>query len=148
MGFFPQVFSPKTYIHLSSPPYMLHSTPISFFSTWSSGCNIFTSCYKSVSTTQFLCILVYLMSCSSHGATAPSEPGPHYRGFMITLRHTTLGMTPLNEWSARRIDLYLTTHRTHKKQTSMTSAGFEPAIPESERPQTLALDRAATGFGI
>ena len=33
-----------------------------------------------------------------HGATAPSGPGsPHYRGFMITLRHTTLGRTPLDE---------------------------------------------------
>jgi hypothetical protein len=32
-----------------------------------------------------------------HGATAPSVPGPpHYRGFTITLRHTTLGRTPLD----------------------------------------------------
>jgi hypothetical protein len=37
----------------------------------------------------------------SSGATAPSGPGPpHYRGFTITLRHTTLGRTPLDEWSA------------------------------------------------
>jgi hypothetical protein len=35
---------------------------------------------------------------SPHGATAPSGPGlPHYRGFTITLRHTTLGRTPLDE---------------------------------------------------
>jgi hypothetical protein len=33
-----------------------------------------------------------------HGATAPSGPGPpHYRGFTIILRHTTLGRTPLDE---------------------------------------------------
>ena len=33
-----------------------------------------------------------------HGATAPSGPGyPLYRGFTITLRHTTLGRTPLDE---------------------------------------------------
>ena len=33
-----------------------------------------------------------------HGATAPSGPGPpYYRGFTITLRHTTLGRTPLDE---------------------------------------------------
>ena len=33
-----------------------------------------------------------------HGATAPSGPGPaHYRYFTITLRHTTLGDTPLDE---------------------------------------------------
>jgi hypothetical protein len=32
------------------------------------------------------------------GATAPSEPGPPpYRGFAITLRHTTLGSNPLDE---------------------------------------------------
>jgi hypothetical protein len=43
----------------------------------------------------------------------------HFRGFLITLRHTTLGRTPLDEWSARLRDLYLTTHNTHKKQTSM-----------------------------
>jgi hypothetical protein len=83
-----------------------------------------------------------------HGATAPSGPGPsHYRGFTITLRHTTVGRTPLDEWSAPRRDLYLTTHNTHKRQTSMPSAGFEPTIPASERPQTHALDRAATGIG-
>ena len=35
--------------------------------------------------------------------TAPSGPGPpHYRNFMITLRHTTIGRTPLDEWSAQR----------------------------------------------
>jgi hypothetical protein len=33
-----------------------------------------------------------------HGATAPSGPRPaHYRGFTITLRHTTLGRNPLDE---------------------------------------------------
>ena len=51
-------------------------------------------------------------------------------------------MTPLNEWSFRRRDLYLTTHNNHNRQTSMpptcwgflftlknptASAGFEPA---------------------
>jgi hypothetical protein len=38
------------------------------------------------------------------------------RRFTITLRHTTLGRTPLDEWSARPRDLYLT---THNRQTSM-----------------------------
>jgi len=33
-----------------------------------------------------------------YGATAPGGPGlPQYRGFTITLRHTTLVMTPLDE---------------------------------------------------
>ena len=36
-----------------------------------------------------------------------------------TRRRTTVRRTPLDEWSARRRDLYLTTHNTHKRQTSM-----------------------------
>ena len=83
-----------------------------------------------------------------NGATAPIGPGPpHYRGFTITLRHTTLCRTPLDKWSARRSDLYLTTHNTHKRQASMPPAGFAPVIPASNRPQTHALDRAATEIG-
>ena len=39
---------------------------------------------------------------------------------------------------------YCTTHTT---QTSMPPAGFEPAIPASDRPQTLALDLSDTGIG-
>jgi hypothetical protein len=81
-----------------------------------------------------------------HGATAPIGPRPPlYRIFMISLRHTTLGRTSLDEWSARGSDLYLITHNIHKRQTSMSLAGFEPIIPASERSQTHALDRAATG---
>ena len=46
----------------------------------------------------------------SHGVTAPSGPARlHYRGFTITFRYTTLGTTPLEERSASRKDLYLTT---------------------------------------
>jgi hypothetical protein len=48
-----------------------------------------------------------------HGTRATSVSGPpQYRGFTITLRHTTLGRTPLDEWLARRRDLYLNTHET------------------------------------
>jgi hypothetical protein len=67
---------------------------------------------------------------------------------------TTVGRTPLDEGSARRRDPYLTTHNTHKRQTSMLRAGYEPAIPVGEpallagdRLQTHALDRSATGIG-
>ena len=78
-----------------------------------------------------------------NGSTSPSEPGPpHYRSFAITL-----GMSPLDEWSARRRDLYLTSHNTHNSQTSMPTAGFEPVIPASERPQAHALDRACSWIG-
>jgi hypothetical protein len=59
--------------------------------------------------------------------------------------HThTFGRIPLDEWSARCIDLYLTTHNTH----CMKPAGFEPTIPASNWPHTHALDRAAIGIGI
>jgi len=64
-----------------------------------------------------------------------------------TQRGTTVGRTPLDEWSARRRDLYLTTHNTHNRQTFMPPVGFEPTISAGERPQTYALDRAATGTG-
>jgi len=40
-----------------------------------------------------------------HGATARSGLRlPHYRGFTITLRYTTLSRTPLDEWSVQRRD--------------------------------------------
>ena len=65
-----------------------------------------------------------------------------------TQRRTTFGRTPLDEWPARRRDLYLTTHTTHNRQTSMPPVGFEPTAPAGERPQTYALDRVATGTGL
>jgi len=71
----------------------------------------------------------------------PSAPrSPHRRGFMITPRHTTLGRTPMDGRSARSRELYLTTHNTNNRQTSMSPAAFEPAIPGSQRPQTHDLD--------
>ena len=62
-----------------------------------------------------------------------------------TQRHHT--RTHLDKRSGRHRDLYLTTHNNHNRQTSMPQAGFEPTIPVSERLQTHALDRAATGIG-
>jgi len=54
---------------------------------------------------------------------SPSGPRLPHRGFVITLRHTTLGRTPLDEWSTRRRVLYQTSHNTHNRQTSMAPAG-------------------------
>ena len=59
---------------------------------------------------------------------------------------TTFGRTPLDEWSARRRDLYLTTTITHKRQDITLLVGFETAVPANERSQTNALDRAAKGI--
>jgi len=64
-----------------------------------------------------------------------------------THTHThTLGRTPLDEWSARRRDQYLTTHNTHKIQTPMLPAGSEPAIPASEWPKTARPLGSATQY--
>jgi hypothetical protein len=73
---------------------------------------------------------------------------PHYRGFTITLRHTTIRRSPLDEGSARRRDLYLTTHNIHNNKKSMPPTGFKHAIPTSEWQQTHVLDRTATGIGV
>jgi len=50
----------------------------------------------------------------------------------------TIGRTPLEEGFALRRGLYLTTHNTHKRETSTISAGFEPTIAASVRQQTHA----------
>jgi hypothetical protein len=72
-------------------------------------------------------------------------------GFLFSLdhtqAHTTVGRTPLDEGSARRRDLSLTTQTLYKRQTSIPPVGFEPWILASARPQTYASDGAATGIG-
>jgi hypothetical protein len=65
-----------------------------------------------------------------------------------SITHNTNGRAPLDEWSAQRRDLYLTTHGTHKIQTPMSPVGFEPTILASEGPQNHTLDRAVTGISF
>lgn len=69
------------------------------------------------------------------------------RSHSVTHSHThthtyILSRTPPDEESVRHTDLY----NTHKRQITMLSAEFEPAIPASLRPQTYAVDCAATGI--
>jgi len=73
--------------------------------------------------------------------------------FLRFLDHT-VGGTPLDEWSARRRDFYLTTNKTHNRQISIlppTSGGIR-THDLSRRAgadlQTYALDRATTGTGM
>jgi hypothetical protein len=47
---------------------------------------------------------------------------PHYGGITITLRHSILGRTSLDEWSARRRDL--TAHNTQQDMYIHTSSGI------------------------
>ena len=103
--------------------------------------------YNNVITKQS-CFVFYFYLFILHGATALLEQGlliieaslPHSR-------QTSLRTTPPDEGSFRRRDRYLTTHNIHKRQTSMPPAGLEPTTSACERPQTHALDRAATGIG-
>ena len=66
--------------------------------------------------------------------------------FLMFLDHTqrriTVGRTALDEWSARRRDLCLTTHDTHNRQISMPPVGFEPMISAGERPEAARLLRS------
>jgi hypothetical protein len=58
------------------------------------------------------------------------------RGFIIThFRHSTVGRTPLDEGPARRRDLYLTTHNTHKRQTSGGIRTHDPSKRAAEDPR-------------
>jgi hypothetical protein len=56
---------------------------------------------------------------------------PRVSSFLRFIDHTqteTPGRAPLDECSDRRWDLYLTTHNTHNRQTSIPPAGFEYTI--------------------
>ena len=58
-----------------------------------------------------------------------------------TQRRTTVGRTPLDEWSARCRDLYLTKYNTTTHPCPLWYSN-----PQSQ--QASALDRAATGTGL
>ena len=96
-------------------------------------CFIFTSSFNWFSCNYF-----------SHGATARSGPGLPRRGFVSP------SDTPQRQDSSgRNVQLVAETstwQHNWQETTSTTSAGFEPAIPASERPQTQALDRAAIQY--
>jgi hypothetical protein len=83
--------------------------------------------------------------CIFYGASVLSWSGsPLYRGFTLTLKHTTIVRTSMEVWLARHRNLW---QNTTLEETSGSSVGFEPTNPASEQPQTKALGRAATGIG-
>jgi len=58
---------------------------------------------------------------------------------MITLRHTTVDRILLDEWSARRRDLNLTTHSIHNKQPCPrrdSNPQSQQASGHRDRPET------------
>ena len=69
---------------------------------------------------------------------------PHSSGFSTTFRHTTIGGTPLDGWSAGCRELYQTANNTW--HISVPPAGFEPTIQEKNRLQTHASDRNWIGL--
>ena len=68
--------------------------------------------------------------------------------FLDHTRRSTVGRTPLDEWSARRRDLYLTTHDTHNRQISMPPVGFEPKIPPGAWIFVCCECRVSSGRGL
>jgi hypothetical protein len=101
-----------------------------------------------------LCALLWKLKCNFPGfifcgATAQFEPRPPRSDVSTThtIRHThPVGLLWTSDQLVPEAATY-TAHNRHMKWTFMPSAGFEPAIPGIERPQTYAFDRRATGLG-
>ena len=86
---------------------------------------------------------LFYFSCF-HGWTAPIGSWSPLRGFSITLNHTIFGRTALNKWSAV-VDTSTWQHTTLTRDLyPCTPWDSKPQSPASKRPQTYALDRAAT----
>ena len=62
--------------------------------------------------------------------------------FEVTRSHTIIHTHPVELWTSDQLvaeaSAY-TTRNKHRRRTSMPSAGFDPAIPAIDRPQTYAL---------
>jgi hypothetical protein len=107
---------------------------LSFRNNWTEGIELATV------GTLFRLLWQVFVRRHSIGATAPIGPEPSHRGHTITL-----GWTPLDEWSARRRYLYLTTPNT---TDSHAPCGIRTTILSGERPETYALDSAVTGIDV
>jgi len=91
-------------------------------------------------------VITYSVSPHS-GTTSSNWPGSsHFRCFMVTLRHATLGRLL---WTSNQPDSETCTwqHTRHTRDRHPCPRGIRPAIPPSERLQTHTLDRAVTGTG-
>jgi hypothetical protein len=85
-----------------------------------------------------VCVYIYIYTHTCHckmaqqplvdqGLLIVEASQPH------SIRHTTLGISPLDEWSAQRRDLYLTIDNTRKRQAS-----FPPAHRKVNSKRSLA----------
>ena len=62
-------------------------------------------------------------------------------------RYSSVGVLWTGNMPVAETSTWQHTKNSQETQISMPPAGFEAAIPESERPQTHVLNRAATGIG-
>ena len=71
----------------------------------------------------------------SNSNNPPSPVGFSFTRVLDNTRHTTVGRTPLDEWSARRRDLYLTTYTTEKRPCPQWESNLEsqPYVPDNTR---------------
>jgi len=106
--------------------------------------NYSSRCLTSTFVMSLNCKSIYFNLCSGF-PPPPWRNSPYwtrassFSKITITHTHTTLGRTPLEEWSACCRDPILTTLKIH-----VSPVAFEPAISTSERPHAYSLDRAAT----
>jgi len=118
------------------------------YSAWStkkiSCCALYIILVDAVSGSRYSILLLYLAQQPPHWASS----SPFTKFLYHTQRRTTVDRTPLDERSARRRDLYLTTHNTHNTQTSIDPGGIRTHKSVGERPNNYTLDRAATGIGM
>ena len=74
------------------------------------------------------CIFAYIIHYSFFSLWRDGLHWARASSFTRFLDHTqrcnTVGRIPLDEWSARRRDLYLTTHNIHSRETSMPPGGI------------------------
>ena len=98
-----------------------------------------TRMYKMLHRNKFLIFKFSLSAYFFYLARPPPSPpqlatASSFATFLDhTQRRTIVGRTPLDEWSARWRDLYLLTHNTHKRQTSLAPVGFGPTTSAGDR---------------
>jgi hypothetical protein len=80
-----------------------------------------------------------LFVCFWHDSPQWARVSSSTRLLYYTQRRTTVSRTPLDEWSARCKDLYLTTHNTHSRHTSMPPRDSNPQSQQAigRRPTPL-----------
>ena len=116
--------------HFATPRGPANTVLLAAYNTELSHCSFSLLLEKTLltfSTVLSFCYLPGHYFFSLYDSTSPSRTGPsHYRGPTVTLRHATLGITPVIQWLGGSRDLYVTTHNTYKRQISMPRRDSNP----------------------